>query len=310
MTHTPVAVRPILSPDGGRIACPDGEGVWLIDGTGTHRASTVHAVELASWGSTGVVVGGARTVSSLAPDGRVMWTRTFPGEVAALAVADGVLAVALTGGRSTVELVDPVTAESTGSIDVGAGVFEGLLATPDAVLFWGFAESDEDADTGVGPWFARLVSTAGDEWWAGEGAPAEPQGILWPLSSSGSDRRRIGVFDVSTLRILHRADDAWTVLDTRPWPGRGLSASSPGGRYIATLTADWNGTDDAYSVRVVDLHAAATVFETAIDEPGQFPTVAVDDDAHLTLASGISGTDVSVLTLTVDGRRAVTHTLR
>lgn len=309
MTHTPVAPRPILSPDGHRIASPGGEGVWLIDGTGTHLASTVHAVELASWGSTGVVVGGARTVSSLAPDGRVRWTRAFPGEVAALAVADGVLAVALTGGRSTIELVDPVTAESTSCIDVGASVFEGLLVTPDAVLFWGFAESEDDAGTGVGPWFGRLVSTTGDEWWAGEGAPAEPQGILWPLSSSGSARRRIGVFDVSALTILQPDDDGWTVLDTLPWPGRGLASSSPGGRFVATLAADWNGTADEYSVRVLDLHSDAGVFQTAIEEPGQFPAIAVDDDACVTLASGSAGSQLIVLTLRADGRHAVTHTL-
>jgi hypothetical protein len=139
--------------------------------------------------------------------------------------------------------------------------------------------------------------------------PSEPQGVLWPLSSGVSDRPLIGVFDVSSLRILQSAGNRWTVLATHPWSAGGLSASSPGGRLVATLTAEWNGTADAYSVRVLDLHADEVVFDTAVEEPGLFPTIAVDDDARLTLASGYSGAELSVLTCTSDGTTAVRHDL-
>ncbi len=306
MTHTPVPPRPVLSPDGQRIACADGEGVWLIDHTGPHRVSTTHAVALASWGSDGVVVAGARSVSSLAPDGRVRWTRAFDADAGALAVADGLIAIGLTGDRSWVELVDPATAESTSSIDVGAAVFEGLLATPEAVAFWGFAGADGD----TGPWFGRLATIAGVDMWTGDGAQSEPQGVLWPLAPARSDRECIGVFDLSSLRILQRTDDdAWTQADTRPWPGRGLSASSAGGRFVATLTADWNGLADVHAVRVVDLRMNSVVLETGVAEPGQFPTIAVDDDARLTLASGFAGGEVRVLTCSVDGTTTVRHRL-
>jgi hypothetical protein len=305
MTHTPVPPRPILSADGRRIACPGGEGVWLIDGNTSRRAAVPHVVELAAWDAVGLVVAGGGHVSALGADGRVSWTRTFPAEVRALARDGRVLAIALDRDGSSVELVDPVTADPVGRIDVGDAEFEGLLVSTDRVLVWGFAGSDAD----TAPWFGRLVSTAGVELWTGDGAPPEPQGVLWPLSSAGSEEQLIGVFDVSSLRILQRAGDGWTVIDTRPWPGRGLSAASPNGRFVATLTADWNGTADAHSVRVVDLRADAAVFKTAVDEPGQFPTIAVDDEARLTLASGFPGAEVSVLTCTADGTTTVRHHL-
>ncbi|HEY8788659.1 MAG TPA: hypothetical protein VIM10_05950 [Actinopolymorphaceae bacterium] len=306
MTHTPVPPRPILSADGRRIACPAGEGVWLIDAAAPRRVPVPHVVELAAWGSSGLAVAGGGSVSGLDSDGRVSWTRTVRGEVPALALADGVLAIAVSGDRSSVDLLDPVTAGPIGRIDLGTAEFEGLLASGDRILVWGVEGPDDGA---AAPWLGRLVSTAGVELWAGDGAPAEPQGVLWPLSRGASARQLIGVFDVSSLTILQHAADGWAVLDTRPWAGRGLTSSSPGGRFVATLTADWDGNADLYSVGVLDLHTDATVFETAVEEPGQFPAVAVDDDARLTLASGFTGAELSVLTFTAEGSGTVRHRL-
>ena len=143
-------------------------------------------------------------------------------------------------------------------------------------VVWGV--QGERADLGDGERFVRLCAVGAGtitELWAGEGAPAEPNGFLLPL-----DGGSLGVYDEDGLVVI--AAETWRRSEHLAWGNVEIAVASPGGSHVA-----WVGTDggEGTRVRVAELKSGAVVCD-AVMPAVALPALAVADDGRAVIAFG------------------------
>ena len=236
---------------------------------------------------------------------QLLATVASPARLYRLAAGDGlVVGVAAFDDRETSQLfawrgaqLAPLFGETGQSL--GPAALDGLQVDGQrqGAVYWGLqarshllAEGQppfvgfEAAFYGEGQPFVRLVSLeAGGslrQLWAGEGAPAEPNGFLLPLAGG-----QLGAYSRESLVVLAPeagATGSWHPIRRYDWGDLETVAASPNGTYLAWLWSSWDGQRDRHHLRVAGL--AGNVFDEAtFEELGDFPAIAVDNQGQATL---------------------------
>ncbi len=291
----------ILSGDGYIAAMVQPNALILLDTrTGfVQRLPLPHAGSLMAFGPRAslFVVAGDKHLSLFqgGQSPQLLATVASPARLYRLAAGDGlVVGVAAFDDRETSQLFAWRGAQLTALFgqtgrSLGPVALDGLLVDGPAnrALYWGLQSNEmgfEAAFYGEGQPFVRLVSleVGGPlrQLWAGEGAPAEPNGFLLPLAGG-----QLGAYSRESLVVLAPeagATGSWYPIRRYDWGDLETVAASPNGAYLAWLWSSWDGQRDRHHLRVAGL--AGDVFDEAtFEELGDFPAIAVDNQGQATL---------------------------
>jgi hypothetical protein len=195
----------------------------------------------------------------------------------------------------------PLFAETGQSL--GPVALDGLLVDGPAnrALYWGLQSNEmgfEAAFYGEGQPFVRLVSLEAEgslrQLWAGEDAPAEPNGFLLPLAGG-----QLGAYSRETLVVFAPevgATGSWQPIRRYDWGDLETVAASPNGVYLAWLWSSWDGQRDHHHLRVAALQGNL-IDEVIFEILGDFPALAVDNHGQATLVFSADKSRVIALTL-------------
>jgi hypothetical protein len=156
----------------------------------------------------------------------------------------------------------------------------------------------EAAFYGAGQPFVRLISLEAGaslrQLWAGEGAPAEPNGFLLPLVGG-----QLGAYSRDRLVVFSPAAESaglWQPVSSYDWGDLETVVASPAGTYLAWLWSSWDGQRDHHHLRVAEL-AGRLVDEVSFAVLGEFPALAVDNQGQATLVFSADKNRIIALTL-------------
>jgi hypothetical protein len=301
---------PVISGNGKLVACLFNTNLYIINSIDVSLA----AVELPHEGRLTAIsphadligVAGYGQVSLF--EGRspfsLLATADTPAPLFRLAVGDGGLVagvVDIDRQMSTLcvwrgEKLSPSFAGKGEPLGEAAPYGLQMDASRNRIVVWGLSGSG--AFSGTGEWFVRLMSFAESGLktiWRGADVPFVPEGCLLPLENGA-----LGIYDRETLALLSISPNAEPQLrmsESGIFSDMETVVASPDGTHMAWFYTTWDGEQDHYHIRVVQVSDRSVVGEASPESLGWFPAMAVDDSGRVTIASSEHPDHIVVETL-------------